>query len=213
MKRVAFTGIFIFLMVFLQAQSSFTDSTRVSRVSGLIPKKYDFGVSLGSEFSISSGFGSGFTTYISPHVSYNVSKRFRLSGGFTYSNTQLFNARSWVAGENVPGVSGNYSTGLIYVSGSYLVSDRLTISGSAFKAFNLSGTPLPYNPYSPISQKGAQGINFNVDYKVAEHFHIQAGFGFTQGVNPYYRDPFSPNSIQGGFYPGSGFGNSYPGRW
>jgi hypothetical protein len=144
-----------------------------------------------------------------------VSKRFRIGGGITYINTNLFNTRSFYSGESAPGFNGNYSTGMVHVNGTYLVNNKLTLSGSAFKAFPISGDPLPYNPFSPISPKGAQGVNFSIDYKVAENFHIQAGFGYSEGVNPYYGNSYYQNPFQQGIGQGfgQGFGFGSPYRW
>ncbi len=209
MKRNLLSAIFVCVTIFSMAQEARFDSAKAINSNGFRPGKWDYSLSVGSQFTSTSGYGSGLSSYVSPSVSYNVSKRFRLGGGITYINTNLFDVRSWYASEKTPGISGNFSTGIVYVNGTYLAGDRLTISGSAFKAFPISDTPLPYNPYNPISGNGAHGMNLNVDYKIGENFHIQAGFGYSSGVNPYYGNSFYQQPFQQGFGQGFGFGNPY----
>lgn len=211
MKRSFITVFFISITALCLAQVPRYDTSRTIQTNGFQKGKFDYGLSIGSQFSTTSGHGSALNSFVSPSISYNVSKRFRIGGGITYVNTNLFNTRSWYSSESAPGTSGNFSTGLIYVNGTYLVSNRLTITGSAFKAFPISGDPLPYNLYNPISNKGAQGVNFNVDYRIGEHFHIQAGFGYAEGVNPYYGNSYFQNPFQQG--PGQGFGFGSPYHW
>lgn len=211
MKRSLITIVFIILTTICLAQTGRFDTTNRSSFTGFQPGKFDYHLSLGSQFTTASGYGSDFTSFVSPGISYNISKRFRLGGGITYINTSLINVHNWATGDAAPGISGNYSTGMININGTYLVNNRLTLSGSAFKAFPISSEPLPYNPYNPISSKGAHGVNFNIDYKIADNFHIQAGFSYSEGVNPYYRNSYYQNPFQQGFGQGFGFGSPY--RW
>jgi hypothetical protein len=211
MKKAIITLVFLLLIAAGNGQITRYDTVTKQKIAGFQPGKFDYGLSLGSQFSTTAGYGSALTSYVAPTISYNLSKRFRIGGGITYINTNLFNTRSWYNTEETQGISGNYSTGIVHINGTYLVSNKLTLSGSAFKAFPISAEPLPYNPYNPISSKGAQGVNFNVDYKITENFHIQAGFGYSSGVNPLYSNSYYQNPFQQGFGPGFGFGA--PNRW
>ena len=171
-------------------------------------KKFDYGLTLGSQFTSVSGFGSGLNTYIAPHFSYSLNKRLSIGGGISITTTNYFNARSWFQNEQFAGSNGNFTNATVFVNGQYLVNDRLTLYGSAFKIFPVNKDPLPYSPFNPVSRNGAQGVNFNVDYKIGEHIHIQAGFRYSQGLNPYntnsyYNDPFQ----SGCNVPGFGFEN------
>ena len=205
----------VFLCVFacpLFSQTVLSDSSAAGSGHFFQKGKFDYGLNLGSEFTSASGFGSAFSTQVSPHFYYNVSKRFRIGGGITAANTGYINAKPLFGNESVHGSSGNFTTAGIFVSGQYLVNDRLTITGSAFKIFPVSRDPLPYNPFNPVSPNGAQGINFNVGYKVGKNMYIQAGFRYSEGLSPYNNsngrypaDPFH----QGSFVPG--FGTTNPG--
>ena len=197
------------LPLFSQTMAADSGFNRIRHV--FQPGRVDYGVNLGSEFTAVSGFGSGLTTQVAPHFFYNVSKRFRIGGGISIATTNYFNARSWFPNETTAPANGSFQTGSVFVSGQYLLSDRLTLSGSAYKIFPITKDPLAYNPFNPISRNGAQGVNFNVDYKIGEHMHIQAGFRYSQGVNPYSAGSFNSDPFQTGSY-GNGFGSGHP-RW
>jgi hypothetical protein len=159
----------------------------------LQPKKFNYHVTLGSQFTSVSGYGSGLNTYITPSFTYNLNKRFTIGGGVSIIQTNYFKSRSYFQNEQTAGSNGNFTSAMIFIDGQYIVNKRLTLSGSAFKQFPISQNPLPYNPFNPVSSKGAQGINFNVGYQLGEHVFIQAGFRYSEGINPYYNDPFSRN--------------------
>jgi hypothetical protein len=191
MKQIS---LFVFLLltltpVFCQVMEN--DSAVNNGERFFQPKKFDYHLTLGSQFTSASGFGSALNTYVTPHFSYSLNKRFSIGGGISIIQTNYFNARSYFRNEQTSGYSGNFTSAMIFVDGTYIVNKRLTIYGSAYKQLPISKDPLPYNPFNPVSAKGAQGINFNVGYKVGEHIHIEAGFRYSEGVNPFYTDPFN----------------------
>jgi hypothetical protein len=155
-------------------------------------QKPEYHVSVGMDFSTSAGYGSGFTQYVVPTVSYPVGKKFLLSGGLAIANTNYFNARPLFSGESFQPYSGNYTSLTVFASGTYFANDRLTISGTFYKQILVAGKPLTYSPYYPVSQQGSQGFNMNIRYKIGNHVFIQAGFEMNQGRNPYNTDPYAP---------------------
>ena len=157
--------------------------------------KLNYNFTLGSEFTSISGLGSALNTCVTPRFSYNLNKRFSIGGGISIIQTNYFNAKSFFRNEQNPNSNGNFTSTLIFIDGQYIVNKRLTIYGSAYKQFPISHDPLPYNPFNPVSSRGAQGMNFNVGYKIGEHMLIQAGFRYSEGVNPYYADPFNRNAF------------------
>ena len=211
MKRLS-----TFVLLFLSAAGLFGqgfvhDTLRAGGDRFFQPKKFNYSVTLGSQFTSVSGFGSALNTYVSPGVSYNLNKRLRIGGGISIIQTNYFDAKPYFRNDLNSGSSGNFTSAMVYVNDEYIVNDRLTISGSAFKQFPITTDPLPYNPFNPVSARGAQGINFNVNYRIGEHVFIQAGFRYSDGVNPYQYDPFDQNPIMKNPYgPGSMFGNP---RW
>ena len=203
MKAFKFILFFLICPAVVLGQQMITDSSH-SGTFGFIPKKVDYHLSIGTQFSTSSGYGSGLSSFITPSINYTINKRLRIGGGISIVNTTLFNFKPYYPVENSPAYNENFNTATVFVNGQYLLSDRLTIYGCAFKQFLLSGNPLPYSLYNPFSRDGAQGIQMNVDYRIGKNFHIQAGFGYSKGTN-IYSDPF------GNFISPSPFGSPY--RW
>ena len=209
MRKLSFFVILFFLMAPVFSQIMRNDTVSGADQRFLQPKKFNYNVTLGSQFTSASGFGSALNTWVTPRVSYNVNKRLSIGGGISIIQTNYFEARSYFRNEQGTAISsnGNFTSGLIFIDGQYIVNKRLTISGSAYKQFPISQDPLPYNPFNPVSSKGAQGINFNVGYKLGEHVYIQAGFRYNEGVNPWYNDPFNQTPFgNDGFGSRGGFG-------
>jgi hypothetical protein len=200
MRRLSTFVIFFLLTstVFCQEVNSDTVFNPDQRL--LKPKKFNYHLTLGSEFTSASGFGSALNTYVTPSFSYNLSKRFSIGGGISVIQTNYFNARPLYQDGQSSSTSGNFTSGMIFVSGQYLVSDRLTIYGSAYKQFPITKDPLPYNPFNPVSSRGAQGVDFNVGYRIGDNVYIQAGFHYSDGQNPYYNDPFNNNPFMNNSY-------------
>ena len=156
------------------------------------------GVTAGTQFTTTSGYGSGLSTYVSPNLTYRLSNRFSISGGISIVNTSLYGVKPWyssVEGNSIPGFSGNFTQTTLWVSGQYLLGDHITITGTLYKTLDVPGTT--YSNY-PFYKSNPQGAHLNVGYKVNDHFHIEAGFGYSQGGYGYHYDPYNPV-----------FGNSY----
>lgn len=151
----------------------------------LPPQKLSYGVTLGTQFS-GSRYASAFSTIVSPHLSYRLNDRFSLSGGVSVINTtvngQFYNPFSTTEST----ISGNYTSALVYLSGNYLVNNRVTVSGTAYKQFNFLGD-VPGS--KGFLNNDLQGFYMNVKYKIMENVNFEAGFGYSSGVNPY--NPFN----------------------
>jgi hypothetical protein len=174
MKIRCYTFIFLFLL-------SFTG------YSQLLKRKPDCKLQLGTMFSTTRGYGSGISTYVSPEVGYSLTSRFRINTGISIINTNLFGVTPFYSLNSEQKVNGNYTSALIYLNGQYKINERLTMNGSVYKQFNLFDDS-PGNLYSKLNDR--QGFNMAIDYKAAENFHIQAGFGYSKGYSPYNHDPF-----------------------
>jgi len=191
MKKIIISFIPLFLFLTGIGQQVISDSLPPSQSEENVPVGTSSGHQLKSAISLgtdifSSGFGSGFTTYISPAFSYRVNARLSFRAGVTLSNTALFNYRPWFVPEPYQSVNANFSKALLFVEGSYLVSERLTLTGGVFKEFTLdSQSPviLPYTSNNP------EGFYLNADYRITNGVHIQAGFGYTKGYVPFYGSP------------------------
>ncbi|MCK9204547.1 MAG: hypothetical protein M0P58_08980 [Bacteroidales bacterium] len=194
MKRIIFAGLLFFILQASFSQVSLSDSIKNGSFTGFCPHAFDYSLSIGSQFTFMQGYGSGLTSYVNPHFSYSFNDRLRIGGGISISNTQYFDAKPIsLNGESIPGTNGNFTSATIFVNGQYLANKRLTIYGSAFKQFPITRDPLPYNPFTPFSCKSAQGIDINMDYRIGENFHIQAGFRYSEGIQGGYNTPYQTN--------------------
>ena len=170
--------------------------------------KPDVRVSLGTSFST---FGPGFNTfgtYIAPEISFPVYKKFSMQVGLGYSS--LFYGYQ---GENMFS-SNPLQYGSLYVSGTYQVNEKLTIRGTGYKTFLLNPTP-PGETVNPGTMDFSnQGVILDIDYKISEHFRINASFEYRKQNYPnyYYGYPQNsfgpPNNFNSGF---GGFGGFNPG--
>ncbi|MCX6248895.1 MAG: hypothetical protein NTW10_14310 [Bacteroidetes bacterium] len=184
------SGFILFPLCFLfmegNAQIPASDSLppsaeNVSRSTSLPLHKLHVGVQAGTQFTTTSGYGSGFSTYLSPTLTYPVSKRFLISGGISVVNTNLFGYRPYYSFGEGPSYSGNFTQATLWVSGQYMLSNRLVITGTAYKTFDILGD----NPNARFYKSTPQGAYFNVGYKINDFMHIEAGFGYSQGTNGY----------------------------
>jgi hypothetical protein len=139
-------------------------------------------VSLGTSFtSFAPGFNM-FGTFIMPEFELPVSKKFSVSAGFGYSRFFISN----------PEQSGNlfqqenHQLGIAYISGLYHVNSKLSIAGTASKTFELAPVKNELNPHALDFSN--EGVRVNIDYKVTDHFRINAGFSYQKG-NPYFYYP------------------------
>jgi len=193
MKKIFFLCLGIIITISSVGQEVFLDSIP-SAITGeesgkLIraPKRLQTNVSIGTAFTTTSGFGSGFSTYLSPTLSYRVSPRFTVRGGVSVSNTTLFNYQPWYTIEPSQQLNANFTKALIWVQGSYMVTDRLMISGAGYKEFTVTDNSPTYNPYT---SNNPYGIYLNATYKINDRMFIQAGFGYRRNQMPFQNDPF-----------------------
>jgi hypothetical protein len=191
----------LFLLVFAASSAESQSLSRAGSASDSISltplRKPVYGVSIGSEFTMASGYGSALNTFVTPRVRFDLSSKFSIGGGFSLVRTDYFNAVPWYGEGNAQSTSGNFYSATLFVNGTYRFNDRLTVTGSAFKQFDLTPNPLPYNPFNPISRKGVQGVDLNVGYKVGRNMYFQAGFRYIDGASPYGTYPYNNSPFMG----------------
>jgi hypothetical protein len=140
------------------------------------------GIQAGTEFMTTSGNGSGLSTFLSPTLTYPVSKKFIVSGGISVVNTSLYGFKPYYSFPEEKSYSGNITQARLWVSGQYLLNDRVTITGTAYKTIDIFGEK-PGN--SSFYRNNPQGAFLNVGYKISDNIHIEAGFGYSKGLNGY----------------------------
>lgn len=162
-------------------------------------RKPSFNISFGTTFASTFGSGSYFGTYVSPHISYPVSKRFTLRVGGTLTTT-LGNTYNEPY-PNRAGFSyfGNFNRSFVYAEGAYQLNDRLIVTGTVYKEFNLNQNPFPTNEAVSYDNKG---MILGVDYKVSENVFIRGQVEISNGRNPYQ---YSPMGFPGMGHPSDSF--------
>ena len=178
---------FSFLFVEGNAQLSRIDSLpaaagEVHRHKSLPLHQLHVGIQAGTEFMTTSGNGSGFSTFLSPTLTYPVSKKFLVSGGFSIINTSLYGFKPYYSFPEEKSYTGNITQAMLWVSGQYLLNDRLTITGTAYKTIDILGEK---PGKSSFYKTNPQGAYLNCGYKISDNIHIEAGFGYSQGSNGY----------------------------
>jgi hypothetical protein len=157
-------------------------------------------VSIGASFSAFSG-GSAFNTWVMPQITMPLAQRWNISFGMGYSNTNYNGLNQWSGGQN------NAQYGMLYVSGQYLMNEKITLTGTAYKKWLLnpaSNGDVMNNGYMDFS---TQGVILDVNYKVTDHFQINVGMEYRQQSNPMmqgFQQGMSTgfdNGMPGGYYP------------
>ncbi|HNW75685.1 MAG TPA: hypothetical protein PKJ28_02245 [Bacteroidales bacterium] len=201
MKRLLLFLPAVILSLTCLAQVEVTDSAPSSAISRPTVKKWDYGVQLGSMAAFSKGYGSEFSTFVSPHVTWNSSNRFSVTAGISVVSTTLSGYKPWYLMESDKGYSGIYSQALVYVTGQYLLSKNLLLNGSLYADVPLTGSTSS-NPYMTT---GFKGMSMDLQYRLGENATIEAGFNYMNGQGPFYSDPFSRygSSLHDPFQPGN----------
>ena len=155
------------------------------------PGETHFGMEAGAGIGSNFSGNSLFSTWVAPSFSYNVSKHFRLNAGLSLNN--------YFGDLYYPGTLENYNSPVknpvlgtsVFVSGDYLVNNKLMLTGVAYKTF----FPANANISDPrLKFPESQGVMMNVRYRPTEHFEINAGFEYGNGYSPY-RSPFAPGGM------------------
>ena len=149
-------------------------------------EKPKLSVSLSTSFS---SFGYGYTalgTSIMPQITFPVSKKISITGGIGYS--------TFLMGNNEESVFNSQpsSYGHIFVSGNYLLNEKITVRGTAYKTFSLSDPTIGSGSEMPNYNFDSQGIIMDVEYKVTDNFRINVGFEYRKQNYPMY-GPMTPN--------------------
>lgn len=161
-------------------------------------KKLKLKIELGTFFGTSFGGGNYMGTYVAPHVSYPLSKKFSLNAGARITSTFGSSANENEFYSPYAYGAGNMTRSFIYVEGVYQVNDRLTVSGAAYKEFNLFNPPS-----SPLDDKynfDSKGFIMGVDYRIGKNVFIHGSIEVSDGPGYNRMSPFSS--------PGRGFGSS-----
>lgn len=142
-----------------------------------LSKKIDFDLSAGTSFMYSKDFGSGTATYIAPGLKYKFTPRLNLNVGVMFVNSNIVYNR-YMPFYQEPSVvfrTKPVNKILAYASADYLLSDRLTVSGSVVR--DLSGS----QRYGANATPSVQSMSLRMDYKLTKNISVGAGMHMSQG--------------------------------
>jgi hypothetical protein len=187
MKKTLITSVLLLVVMFhgygqfLYSYPFSHPSHFASNNNGKISPSVRLGLS--STYYTSPTGNAVFGTNISPSVSFQLKPKLQLETGMSYQ-TFFMNTKNAMAGEtNQINQSGNISVGLLYISGIYELNPKTTIRGTAWKQFDLSAPKTTLNPRATNFE--AEGFNVGINYKVNDHFQIDASIDYSNGYNPY----------------------------
>lgn len=197
------------------AQIYYTDSDSVknhslsffdNNISLSEGKRFGFAMEMGMGM-YGSKYSSGAYSYISPFLSYKATSRLRLDFGARYF--QGFG--NFLTNEN-DGFGYNPSGLSVFVRGNYLLTDRLLVSGTVYKTFDLGPNNLSQDFYGNQRNFDNYGFILGLDYKISEKSVIGIQIDFSSGVgpanNPFFYQDRHLNGIRPDLYPYEHFGQS-----
>jgi hypothetical protein len=187
MLKSLFTLILAFLVSGLFAQEK--DETPVIDITKTVidttpllkkpelSKRVNFDLSAGTSFMYSKDFGSGTSTYIAPSLKYKFTPRLNLNVGVMFVNSNIAYNR-FLPFYQEPSVvfrTKPVNKVLAYASANYMLSERLTVSGSVVRDLNSS------QGYGVNSTPSVQSMSLHMDYKLTKNISVGAGMHMSQG--------------------------------
>ena len=154
---------------------------------GLRAPRVSYHLDAGMQFA--GRYGSA--SYLSPTATYQLTNRLRLFTGLTFLRTQsTFGYGSTGDNQLFPGSNVNNHL-LVQAGGTYAVSPRLALTGSAWKDLSQRPYAPMVNPYAGFTNMGS-GVNIRADYQLTENISVSGGVRVTQGAGPGYGPYGSP---------------------
>jgi hypothetical protein len=172
----------------LRAQSDQTDPDQLilSDTSSLnteyqetAPKKFDTRIGVGTSFIYSPRNYYGPSYYFAPQVSYLITPRFNLSAGLGVEYSTLYPLDGGDENQEMLPMVRAY----LYARGAYLLSPKLTLSGTVYKSVNDVPRLAYHNHRINYSYSG---FNVGVHYQLSRSFSVGFQMQMNSGVYPGY---------------------------
>jgi len=139
----------------------------------------NLGLSVGTSYSYSSGFGSGMLFYAAPTYTLPLTDRLAFHGGFIATHYQGFTAP--VYGEFYSPLQ--FSSLAVFAAASYRMNDRLVLHGTGVKQL-ISAPSTPFTPY-PMDH-----FSVGATYRLGNNISVGATIHINNG-GPYPGTPFN----------------------
>jgi hypothetical protein len=154
-------------------------------------------VGLGTSFMAFSGVNS-ISTWIMPRITMPVSKKWNVAFGMGYSGIFLNGF------EGTSGQQNQSQYGHLFVSGQYLLTEKISLTGTAYKTMMLNPSPKGDLPQDGRLDFSSQGVMLDMNYQVTDQFQINVGLEYRKQNYPIYP----------GMHPGfsTGFGDRLQGN-
>ncbi len=152
--------------------------------SGLAPIRYN--ISIGTSFSSSRYFGSGFQSWIAPELNYRISDRLHVRAGVIMSHSTISKFPDKLVRDT--GYPNSWVDFLVYGQADYKLSEDLVISGSVMKSIDQTPDRTGFRP----SGYGFESYSMSFHYRISNNIQIGAQIRFDRGFNPYLYQPARP---------------------
>ncbi len=222
MKRLIILSIALFASI-VWAQAQNTDETpayykmadapaAASRIFGQpiikkpfeTPQRLNFGLQMGTSVGTNFNNGAIWNNFIAPTLSYQLTPRFSVQAGTMFINSN-FNTFAFGAAETGSPVRANVMQTFMFTQGQYQVSERLSVTGTAF--YNVNQLNMPrMNPQA--TNFSSKGMSMFAEFKVTPNFSFGAGAQISNGNN-MFNNGFYNNPM---FFPSSNHFNRF-GNW
>lgn len=151
-------------------------------------KKMDVGVQIGTSFTTNFNGGHAFSLYAAPEIRYRVSDKFTIRGGVSIANTDYGNTLVF-SPYGYSQFTGNVTQGMLYVSGDYLISPKVILTGTAYKEFSIDHGN-PETGFQPGYD--GKGLMMNLRLMPTENMIIDIGAEIYEGNNPWRNGAYDP---------------------
>lgn len=151
-------------------------------------KKMDVGVQLGTSFSTDFNSVHAFSTMVAPELRYKAGKRFTIRAGLSVANTEYGNTLVY-SPYGYSRYTGNITQGMLYVSGDYMISPKVILSGTAYKEFSIDHSS-PEKAFKPGYD--GKGVMMNLILMPNHNTTIEVGAEFYEGNNPWRGGTYNP---------------------
>lgn len=178
--------VIVTLLITCRIQAQSADQPNLYK--SLPSEKVKFSLNTGTSFFYSPNSFAGTSLYVAPKLSYNFTPKFRINAGVMLIRQNLnLSSPLLLGGDSKPQsvvIRNNSSVqGIIFAEGDYLLSDRLTLSGSLMKSIDLGDK---FKNAARINS--FQMMTMDVNYKLSNTISVGAGLRMikSNGFNNYF---------------------------